>query len=73
MRNNIVGIALAETCTLKKVHDISLTSTLLVKTVFILLETDCAPEDDLVAAGGKPIVRVVEHNLDWRCIVTKVL
>ena len=64
--NNIVGITLAETCTLKKVHDIGLTSTLLVKTVFILLETDCSTEDDFVSPSWETIVRVVEDDLDWR-------
>ena len=66
LRNDVVRVALAEASALQKVHDISLTSTLLVKTVFILLETDCSTEDDFVSPSWEPIVRVVEDDLDWR-------
>lgn len=64
LRNNVVWVTLAETCTLKKVHNISLTGTLLVETVFILLETNRSPEDDFVSTGRETIVRVVEDNLN---------
>ena len=48
------------------VHDICLARALLVKTIFILLETDCSTEDDFVSPSWETIVRVVEDDLDWR-------
>lgn len=66
LRNDIVGVALAEAGTLKKIHDISFACTLLVETVLVLLQSDCAPKDNLIAASGKPIIRIVKNDLHCR-------
>ena len=64
--NNVIWIRFAEPSTLEKVHDVCFAGALLVKTVLVLFQTDRSPNDNLVAPGGKPVVRVVEHNLDCR-------
>ena len=56
LRDDVVRVALAEASALQKVHDISLACALLVETVFILLETDGTPENDLVSTGREPVV-----------------
>ena len=56
LRDNIVGIALAEACAFEQIHDIRFACALLVETVFVLLETDGASENDFVSTCGETVV-----------------
>lgn len=64
LRYDVVWVTFAKACALEQVHYVSLAGTLLVQAVFVLLETDCASENDFLPAGGETIVGIIENDLD---------
>lgn len=64
MRDNIIRIALVETCALKQTHNLALAGRLAVERVFVLLCADSASQNHIIFARRESLVCVVKYDLD---------